>query len=51
VFDVDDQSKQDCANGFVFNGLDEGSLSSTLERAMSYYQQSKNTSLPAVFFL
>ncbi len=34
---------------FVFNGLDEGSLSSTLERAMSYYQQSKNTSLPAVF--
>jgi starch synthase len=39
VFDVDDQSKQDCANGFVFNGLDEGSLSSTLERAMSYYQQ------------
>ncbi|CAK9864807.1 unnamed protein product [Sphagnum jensenii] len=39
VFDVDDQSKQDCANGFVFDGLDEGSLSSTLERAMSYYQQ------------
>ncbi|KZV26815.1 putative starch synthase 4, chloroplastic/amyloplastic-like [Dorcoceras hygrometricum] len=39
VFDMDDDSQPELANGFVFEGIDEGSLNSTLDRAFSYYQQ------------
>ncbi|PWA82540.1 hypothetical protein CTI12_AA180050 [Artemisia annua] len=38
VFDMDDQSQPEMANGFVFEGIDEGSLNSALDRAFSYYQ-------------
>ncbi|GJS09393.1 glycogen synthase-like protein isoform X1 [Tanacetum coccineum] len=39
VFDMDDQSQPEMANGFVFEGIDEGSLNSALDRAFSYYQE------------
>lgn len=39
IFDVDDHSHADIANGFVFEGIDEGSLTSALDRAFSYYVQ------------
>ncbi|XP_076898307.1 uncharacterized protein LOC143551850 [Bidens hawaiensis] len=39
VFDMDDQSQPEMANGFVFEGLDEGSLSQALDRAFFYYNE------------
>ncbi|KAL4205256.1 hypothetical protein AMTRI_Chr01g136420 [Amborella trichopoda] len=39
VFDMDDQANLDKANGFVFEGIDEGSLKFTLERAFRYYKE------------
>ncbi|CAM6082288.1 unnamed protein product [Calypogeia fissa] len=39
VFDVDDNSKADLANGFVFDGITEQAFDSALNRALSYYQQ------------
>ncbi|KAL7597663.1 hypothetical protein Lser_V15G23556 [Lactuca serriola] len=39
VFDMDDESHPEIANGFVFEGIDEGSLSCALDRAFSYYQE------------
>lgn len=40
VFDVDhDQSHADQPNGFVFEGIDEGSLNGALERAFQYYNE------------
>ncbi|XP_071742097.1 uncharacterized protein [Rutidosis leptorrhynchoides] len=39
VFDMDDHSQPEIANGFVFEGIDEGSLSLALDRAFSYYQE------------
>ncbi|KAL0338808.1 UNVERIFIED_CONTAM: putative starch synthase 4, chloroplastic/amyloplastic [Sesamum angustifolium] len=39
VFDVDDQSQPELANGFVFEGIDEGSFNGALGRAFSYYRQ------------
>ncbi|XP_073132550.1 probable starch synthase 4, chloroplastic/amyloplastic isoform X5 [Henckelia pumila] len=39
VFDMDDHSQPELANGFVFEGIDEGSLNNSLDRAFSYYQQ------------
>ncbi|KAL0410339.1 UNVERIFIED_CONTAM: putative starch synthase 4, chloroplastic/amyloplastic [Sesamum latifolium] len=39
VFDMDDQSQPELANGFVFEGIDEGSLNGALDRAFSYYRQ------------
>uniref|UniRef100_A0A6N2KHQ1 starch synthase n=1 Tax=Salix viminalis TaxID=40686 RepID=A0A6N2KHQ1_SALVM len=38
VFDMDDQSNPEIANGFVFEGIDEGSLNWALDRAFSYYR-------------
>ncbi|XP_043714160.1 probable starch synthase 4, chloroplastic/amyloplastic isoform X2 [Telopea speciosissima] len=38
IFDMDDQSRREVANGFVFEGIDEGSLSWALERAFHYYK-------------
>ncbi|CAO2817857.1 unnamed protein product [Amaranthus hypochondriacus] len=37
VFDMDDQSNHDISNGFVFEGIDEGSLSRALDRAFAFY--------------
>lgn len=42
VFDMDDQSHAEIANGFVFEGIDEGSLNCALGRAFSYYQEKPN---------
>lgn len=42
VFDMDDQSHTEIANGFVFEGIDEGSLNCALGRAFSYYQEKPN---------
>ncbi|KAG5596243.1 hypothetical protein H5410_037475, partial [Solanum commersonii] len=42
VFDMDDQSHTEIANGFVFEGIDEGSLNCALGRAFSYYQETPN---------
>ncbi|KAL0308345.1 UNVERIFIED_CONTAM: putative starch synthase 4, chloroplastic/amyloplastic [Sesamum radiatum] len=39
VFDMDDHSQPELANGFVFEGIDEGSLNGALGRAFSYYRQ------------
>lgn len=39
VFDMDDQSHAEMANGFVFEGIDEGSLNWALDRAFSHYQE------------
>ncbi|XP_058068574.1 uncharacterized protein LOC131217650 isoform X2 [Magnolia sinica] len=39
VFDMDDQSNLDNANGYVFEGIDEGSLSSAMERAFRHYKE------------
>ncbi|KAF3970148.1 hypothetical protein CMV_006129 [Castanea mollissima] len=39
VFDMDDQSNHEMANGFVFEGIDEGSLGSALNRALAHYRQ------------
>ncbi|KAL8488225.1 hypothetical protein ACS0TY_024033 [Phlomoides rotata] len=39
VFDMDDQSRPEMANGFVFEGIDEGSLNWALDRAFSYYRE------------
>ncbi|KAI3803187.1 hypothetical protein L1987_31336 [Smallanthus sonchifolius] len=39
VFDMDDQSQPEMANRFVFEGIDEGSLSEALDRAFSYYKE------------
>ncbi|KAH9603359.1 hypothetical protein KSS87_006926 [Heliosperma pusillum] len=39
VFDMDDQSRQEMSNGFVFEGIDEGSLSRVLDRAFTFYSQ------------
>ncbi|KAE8056089.1 hypothetical protein FH972_012887 [Carpinus fangiana] len=38
VFDMDDQSNHDRANGFVFEGIDEGSLNWALDRAFAHYR-------------
>ncbi|XP_057993827.1 uncharacterized protein LOC110666906 isoform X2 [Hevea brasiliensis] len=38
VFDMDDQSNRETANGFVFEGIDEGSLNWALDRAFAYYR-------------
>ncbi|XP_015082242.1 uncharacterized protein LOC107025949 [Solanum pennellii] len=42
VFDMDNQSQTEIANGFVFEGIDEGSLNCALGRAFSYYQEKPN---------
>ncbi|XAR47969.1 Starch synthase [Bertholletia excelsa] len=42
VFDMDDQSHAELANGFVFEGIDEGSLNSALDRAFSCYLEGPN---------
>ncbi|KAG6431601.1 hypothetical protein SASPL_109680 [Salvia splendens] len=42
VFDMDDQSHSEIANGFVFEGIDEGSLNCTLDRAFSFYREKPN---------
>lgn len=39
VFDMDDQSNNDRANGFVFEGIDEGSLNWALDRAFAHYRE------------
>ncbi|XP_058223107.1 probable starch synthase 4, chloroplastic/amyloplastic [Rhododendron vialii] len=42
VFDMDDQSHAEMANGFVFEGIDEGSLNWALDRAFSHYREKLN---------
>lgn len=42
VFDMDDQSHDEMANGFVFEGIDEGSLNWALDRAFSHYREKPN---------
>ncbi|KNA07060.1 hypothetical protein SOVF_175410 [Spinacia oleracea] len=37
VFDMDDQSNHEISNGFVFEGIDEKSLSSAMDRALAFY--------------
>ncbi|CAH9075586.1 unnamed protein product [Cuscuta epithymum] len=39
VFDMDNDSQSDIANGFVFEGIDEASLNWALERAFSHYRE------------
>ncbi|NP_001268021.1 starch synthase VI [Vitis vinifera] len=39
VFDMDDQLHRETANGFVFEGIDEGSLNWALDRAFSFYRE------------
>ncbi|XP_031504161.1 uncharacterized protein LOC116266863 isoform X1 [Nymphaea colorata] len=39
VFDLDDQLNTEKANGFVFEGIDEGSLNRALERAFTLYNE------------
>lgn len=39
VFDMDDPSHPEMANGFVFEGIDEGSFNWALDRAFSYYRE------------
>ncbi|GAB2276228.1 hypothetical protein Dimus_010962 [Dionaea muscipula] len=39
VFDMDDPSNCEVANGFVFEGIDEGSLKWALGRAFAYYKE------------
>ncbi|KAB2600473.1 starch synthase 4 [Pyrus ussuriensis x Pyrus communis] len=38
VFDMDDEPNHDMANGFVFEGIDEGSLNGALGRAFACYR-------------
>ncbi|XP_068332033.1 uncharacterized protein [Pyrus communis] len=38
VFDMDDEPNHDMANGFVFEGIDEGSLHGALARAFACYR-------------
>ncbi|KAM2238468.1 hypothetical protein ACFX1S_013718 [Malus domestica] len=38
VFDMDDEQNHDMANGFVFEGIDEGSLNGALGRAFACYR-------------
>lgn len=38
VFDIDDHSNSHMTNGFVFEGIDEGSLNWALDRAFSLYK-------------
>ncbi|KAL3644272.1 hypothetical protein CASFOL_012204 [Castilleja foliolosa] len=42
VFDMDDKLQPEKANGFVFEGIDEGSLNWALDRAFSYYREKPN---------
>lgn len=42
VFDMDDHSQPEMANGFVFEGIDEESLDGALHRAFSYYKEKPN---------
>lgn len=42
VFDMDDQSQPETANGFVFEGIDEASLNWALDRAFCYYREKPN---------
>ncbi|KAK1366284.1 Starch synthase, chloroplastic/amyloplastic [Heracleum sosnowskyi] len=42
VFDLDDHSQPEMANGFVFEGIDEESLDGALHRAFSYYKEKPN---------
>ncbi|KAF8400126.1 hypothetical protein HHK36_013422 [Tetracentron sinense] len=39
VFDMDDQSNSDMANGFVFEGIDEGSFNWALDRACRHFRE------------
>ncbi|MCO5576408.1 hypothetical protein L7F22_030218 [Adiantum nelumboides] len=39
VYDMDDPSNTQKANGFLFEGIDEGSLNSALERAFIYFSE------------
>ncbi|KAK4854123.1 hypothetical protein QYF36_019228 [Acer negundo] len=39
VFDMDDSSNREMANGFVFEGIDEGSLNCALDRAFRHYRE------------
>ncbi|XP_031114452.1 uncharacterized protein LOC116017974 [Ipomoea triloba] len=39
VFDMDNESHSDIANGFVFEGIDEASLNWALERAFLHYRE------------
>lgn len=39
VFDVDDQSNGETSNGFVFEGINEGSLDWAMDRAFAYYRE------------
>ncbi|XP_024192372.1 glycogen synthase isoform X2 [Rosa chinensis] len=38
VFDMDDESNHEMANGFVFEGMDEASLNCALDRAFACYR-------------
>ncbi|XP_027072863.1 uncharacterized protein [Coffea arabica] len=42
VFDIDEGSQPELANGFVFEGIDQGSLNWALDRAFSYYREKPN---------
>ncbi|KAI5067008.1 hypothetical protein GOP47_0017536 [Adiantum capillus-veneris] len=42
VYDMDDPSNTHKANGFLFEGIDEGSLNGALERAFKYYLENPN---------
>ncbi|KAL7224817.1 hypothetical protein ACSBR1_026158 [Camellia fascicularis] len=42
VFDMDDELHAEMANGFVFEGIDEGSLNGALDRAFSHYREKPN---------
>ncbi|KAG8376309.1 hypothetical protein BUALT_Bualt09G0049900 [Buddleja alternifolia] len=42
VFDMDDQLQPELANGFVFEGIDEGSFIWALDRAFAYYRGKPN---------
>ncbi|GAB4854054.1 hypothetical protein Ancab_022635 [Ancistrocladus abbreviatus] len=39
VFDMDDRSNHEMSNGFVFEGIDEGSLNWALDRAFRCYRE------------
>ncbi|KAL3533192.1 hypothetical protein ACH5RR_006713 [Cinchona calisaya] len=39
VFDIDDGLQPELANGFLFEGIDHGSLNLALDRAFSYYRE------------
>lgn len=42
VYDMDDPFNTEKANGFVFQGIDEGSLNGALERAFNYFSEEKD---------